>query len=77
MDIGVRGQGVAQSLAHFALEVTENAADLLEGKAFATQFGDDRYLDYFTGEVNALMPVVPGRYNVPFIPPLQLAQADA
>src|SRR6266849_1586366 len=70
-------QGVAQPLTHFALQVPQHAANLLEGESLAAQLGDHRHFNYLVGEVYALVPVMAGRDDVLFVPPLQLAQAHA
>src|SRR5436853_5243101 len=75
MQVGLSFEDIRQTLAHLALEKTEDPADLLEGESLSTQFSDDCNFDYFFGVVNALVTFVAWGHNLALIPPLKLPQA--
>ena len=77
MDIAVVCYRVAQPPSHFLLEKTQDPANFLQRKTFAAQLGDHRNFHHFLLQVDPPVPLLPGRDNVPFVPPLQLPEADA
>src|SRR5580658_2188611 len=77
MDIAIVRDRIAQPFSHLLLEKAQDAPDFLKRKSFAAQFGDNGDFHHFLGQINAPMPLLAGRNDVSFIPPLQLAKTHA
>src|SRR5260370_16108033 len=74
VQVGSGLHDIRQALAHFALQEAQHAADLLQRKSLAAEFRDHGDLDHFRGEAASAMTFVAPRYQLGFVPPLQLPQ---
>ena len=75
--LGGGAHGFNQAAAQFALEETNDAADLLQRKAALAQFADHGNFSEVVERIDALMAVASGNDDAALVPPLQLTQADA
>jgi hypothetical protein len=77
VNVGSGGQRLTQALTRILLQKPEHAADFWQREALAAQLRNQRDFYYFFGPIDALVTVLAGRDDFPFVPPLQLPKADA
>src|SRR3954469_20978562 len=76
MQVRLGRENIRELPAHLTLQKAQHTPNLLQGKAFAPEFRNNRNLDYFFRQINTFVALMARRNYLAFVPPLKLTQAD-